>query len=105
MRPEVIGIRRSQPPEPDLRRSILAASLRTGLPVAVWMRSEATDLNPQTWEETFNSVIAGPLENLPDRVLEARRAKTVLGQHLSLLWDDPTCLPPGYLDGELSMPT
>jgi hypothetical protein len=129
MCPEVIGIRRSQPPEPDLRRSILAASLRTGLPVAVWMRSEATDLNPQTWEETFNSLIAGPLENLPDRVLEARRAKTVnspiagplenlpdrvlearraktvLGQHLSLLWDDPTCLPPGYLDGELSMPT
>jgi hypothetical protein len=102
MRPEAIGIRRSQPPEPDLRRSILAASLRTGLPVAAWVRCDAPGPNCAA---ELDRLIAGPLVDLPDRVLEARRAATTMGQHLSLLWDDPTCLPPGYLDGELSMPT
>lgn len=102
MRPDAIGIRRSQPPESDLRRSILAASLRTGLPVAAWVRCDRPGLN---CTEELDRLITGPLATLPDRVLEARRNDTTLGPHLSLMWDDPTCLPPGYLDGELSMPT
>ncbi|GAB4351466.1 MAG: hypothetical protein Fur0042_19750 [Cyanophyceae cyanobacterium] len=98
VRPDVIGIRRSQPPESDLRRSILAASLRTGLPVAAWVRCDRPDLNRM---EELDRVITGPLAALPDRVHEARRKNTEIGQHLSLMWDDPTCLPPGYLDSSM----
>lgn len=98
MRPDAIGIRRSQPPESDLRRSILAASLRTGLPVAAWVRCDRPGLN---CSEELDRVIIGPLATLPDRVHEARRQDTEIGQHLSLMWDDPTCLPPGYLDSPL----
>jgi hypothetical protein len=104
--PEVIGFRCSQPLKTIGEQNILDSIIPAGLPVAVWIRSEATDLNPQTWEQDLNCLIAGPLSTLSDRVYKARCRNNPVAKNLSLLWDDhdPTNPPLECLSQALSMP-
>jgi hypothetical protein len=90
---DVIGVRRSCPPEAQWQGSFLASISRAGLPVAVWVRRDIPDLDCAA---ELDRLLAGSLWELPQRVHEARRSKKPIAQHVSLLWDDPDCLPPDY---------
>jgi vWA-MoxR associated protein C-terminal domain len=89
-RPNVIGIRRSKPPEPD---SFIRAILQAGLPVAAWVRQDVPDLDCAA---ELDRLLGCEIATLPDRIFEARYLEMPIAQHVSLLWDDPNCLPPDY---------
>ena len=92
IKPDVIGVRRSRPPEAQWKGSFLASISRAGLPVAAWVRGGVPDLDYCAAE--LDRLIIGSLANLPHRIQEARCSEKPIAQHLALLWDDPTCLPP-----------
>jgi hypothetical protein len=91
----------SQPPEEDpLHRCVI----KTGIPIALWVRECAALGQDQ---------VRGKLEHLLSRLLElprqVRRERedgycqaesnpSHLGNHLTLLWDDPNRLPPELQD-------
>jgi len=98
MRPDVIGIRRSQPPEVNWKGGFLGAILRAGLPVAAWVRCDVPDLDCAV---ELDRLITGKLTALPDRIFKARQESKPIAQHISLLWDDPTCLPTTVVNSPL----
>ncbi len=79
----------------------LQALLAAGLPVALWSR-DATAI-PEALRSHLVSLVGElPLAELIDRVWKLRRQAVGAGEpghpgkHLSLLWDDPSRLPPEY---------
>jgi hypothetical protein len=74
--------------------------LDSGLPLAIWPRSNLADLSHEA--EMANLLAACCLEQLPhtvkDKRYETRRQQNSpdchIGHHLSLLWDDPYLVPP-----------
>ena len=80
-------------------------SEETALPVALWSR------NPQ-FQDNLNDVLDCIVKTLPDRIRQERytahkseiqqeqdtahesQIKTMLGHHLSLVWEDPKIVPP-----------
>lgn len=70
-----------------------------GIPIALWTRQPTNQINYV--KERFASLLSGcKLSDLPDLVWHQRmeafdtRDNQHLGQHLTLLWDDPYRLPP-----------
>ena len=65
----------------------------TALPVALWVRES------QFYVE-IPTLLDGKVKNLPDRIREERRiaskcpTETMLGDRLSLIWEDPKIIPP-----------
>ncbi len=65
----------------------------TALPVAIWCRESAM-------QDQLTGVLDCIVKQLPDRVRQERDAafksnvKSLLGQHLSLVWEDPKIVPP-----------
>ncbi len=73
--------------------------LRAGIPVALWYGKLARDVKcHQTKKNEIIKIFkAGQLSELPDRVKVIRQdAENDLGNHLTLLWDDPNRVPPEY---------
>lgn len=66
----------------------------TALPIALWSRRN----DPQ--QDKFGDILNCVLQTLPQQVHQARRSAhrakdaAALGQHLSLLWEDPRIVPP-----------
>jgi hypothetical protein len=66
----------------------------TALPIALWSRRN----DPQ--QDKFGDILNCVLQTLPQQVHQARRSAhrakndDALGQHLSLLWEDPRIVPP-----------
>jgi len=83
--------------ENDLMLSILDE----GIPVALWFREHPDCcLNAQDVKQEMKKIISGgTLADLPGLVKTKRmesREKGDIGNHLTLLWDDPNRLPPEY---------
>ncbi|MBE8523535.1 helix-turn-helix transcriptional regulator [Amycolatopsis sp. H6(2020)] len=82
-------------PHPAARSDELIAALRTGLPVVVWHRGAGT---AETAAEAVRDLIGdAPLNQLPQRIAEARRdafrdPKNESMRNLVVLWDDPSRL-------------
>ena len=80
-----------KPKKPDL----ISLSLRAGLPIALWVRSEdaGTDLR----KKIENELVAN-LATLPDLILEKRSLAQAGAAspwpQIALLWDDPGRVPP-----------
>jgi hypothetical protein len=72
--------------------------LDEGMPLALWLRRRTVSLGDAHSEiEKYLIRKDTPLEQLPNVVQEYRSAQTgqgYLGEHLTLLWDDPDRLPP-----------
>jgi hypothetical protein len=86
---------------PDQReRDALGALLQAGIPVLLWARC-CPPVEPHSIRPELGQLLAdAALANLPDQVWKRRkqavwrRETTSLYQHLTLLWDDPTRIPP-----------
>jgi hypothetical protein len=80
---------------PAARSDELIAALRTGLPVVVWHRGAGT---AETAAEAVRGLIGdAPLNQLPQRIAEARRdafrdPQNESVRNLVVLWDDPSRL-------------
>jgi vWA-MoxR associated protein C-terminal domain/vWA-MoxR associated protein middle region 0 len=98
--PHVVAIVLSSAPQPDRPRDELTVALRAGLPIAIWVRDDASnsvDLDSLAAVVT-HLVESGGLIELPRRVLQALRAALTgeLPPHLTreavhrlvILWDD-----------------
>ena len=87
------------PPPPGHQEadSVLGAAVWAGTPVALWCREHHGEGGHL---QLADMLAHGPLPRLPDHALRARKeadapgaADDHCGNHLSLLWDDPSRLP------------
>jgi hypothetical protein len=98
---DVVAVKLTEvlPSETKKRTFIMMAFHDAGIPVALWMRPEAENLNCA--EELQNICNAcNSWSDLP-KVIKQKRSEaweqgldTHIGNHLSLLWDDPDIVPP-----------
>jgi hypothetical protein len=88
--------------QPSDENQFLYAILETGIPVALWFRNEAEEtLKPQEIRDKIESLVSGKdLCRLPGIVKEIRRKakKNMIGEHLTLFWEDRYRIPPDYWD-------
>jgi vWA-MoxR associated protein C-terminal domain/Effector-associated domain 7/vWA-MoxR associated protein middle region (VMAP-M) 1 len=94
----VIGLSVTQAPKNVGNDSLFGILLQSGIPLAVWGRCQLKSLKNK---DELNRVLnVSSLKNLPETVkTERRAARRVaeddhIGHHLSLLWDDPSLVPP-----------
>ncbi|MBD2510127.1 CHAT domain-containing protein [Nostoc muscorum FACHB-395] len=78
-------------------KDIFTQILRTGIPVALWLQEHSLDL--QECQSEIEQILNCCICHLPESVKQKRnQAKpnidTHIGNHLSLLWDNPYLLPP-----------
>jgi hypothetical protein len=85
------------PPEHQAADSVLGAAVWAGTPVALWCREHHGEGGHLQLADMLTN---RPLPGLPDHALHARMeadapgaADDHCGNHLSLLWDDPSRLP------------
>lgn len=68
-------------------------SPETALPIALWVREPG-------FESEIPTLLNGKVQDLPDRIWQERRTaarcptETMLGDRLSLVWEDPKIVPP-----------
>lgn len=66
-----------------------------GLSIAIWLRKDLSECNNA---ENFQNLLHSHLEELPSDILRIRKTVSTdfkeLGYHISLMWDDPTKVPP-----------
>lgn len=99
--PEKVGLKIAHAPRKTGKGSIFSVILKTGIPVALWLRSCLQEINCQ---EEIDRVLGCTTSNIPDSVRDTRLEALELeddqnevehiGHHLSLLWEDPNRLPP-----------
>lgn len=84
----------------DNEQAVLRQMLGAGIPVALWPRGGGS-VAPEVLEKIHTKIEAiissDSLLNLPKAVKQERLkafAETDLGNHLTLLWDDPERIPP-----------
>jgi hypothetical protein len=85
--------------DPD--ESLLKLFVLAGIPVMVWCRQKpiATN-NADTRNQLEPYLCPTNLQNLPDVIHRLRQCDEALnsddhiGNHITLFWDDPTCVPP-----------
>ena len=96
---DVAAVRLTEVLQPEKRESVMEAFYYAGIPVALWMRPEAENIDCA--EELQNICNAcNSLSNLPGTI-KAKRSEAWkqdidrhIGNHLSLLWEDPDIVPP-----------
>ncbi|ABG50995.1 peptidase S1 and S6, chymotrypsin/Hap [Trichodesmium erythraeum IMS101] len=96
---DVAAVRLTEVLQPEKRESVMEAFYYAGIPVALWMRPEAENIDCA--EELQNICNAcNSLSNLP-KAIKAKRSEAWeqdidrhIGNHLSLLWEDPDIVPP-----------
>ena len=93
------AVRLTEVLQPEKRESVMEAFYYAGIPVALWMRPEAENIDCA--EELQNICNAcNSWSDLP-KVIKQKRSEAWeqdidihIGNHLSLLWDDPNIVPP-----------
>ncbi|MDJ0695216.1 hypothetical protein [Mastigocoleus sp. MO_188.B34] len=98
-RQEIIGLKVVKAPEKIGRGSIFAAIIKTGTPVALWLRN-----NPRNFDYCQSEVErilkkCSCVHDLPNTLKDERsnaklNVETDIGNHISLLWENPYRLPP-----------
>ncbi|MDJ1184650.1 trypsin-like peptidase domain-containing protein [Roseofilum casamattae] len=84
---------------PEVTMQIL---METGIPLALWLRENPENLDC-CGTTLHHKVCQCSLEKLPEKVKEQRseawaeECPNHIGNHLSLLWDDPDLVPPDYV--------
>jgi hypothetical protein len=87
-------------------KEILKAIDATGTPIALWLRHNLESLNAKDEENSnikqeFDQVLDSSIRDLSDRIKNTRsfalRNKDHIGNHISLLLDNPYILPPEAL--------
>ncbi|BAZ03278.1 hypothetical protein NIES37_72910 (plasmid) [Tolypothrix tenuis PCC 7101] len=94
-----IGLKLFKLPSKD----ILKVIDQTGTPVALWLRNELNNSNLLT---DFEAILQECLiAQLPNKVKEKRivafKEENHIGEHITLLWDNPNILPPEVLPASL----
>ncbi len=95
-KPNIIGLKLTTAPVQTGKGSVFALILKTGIPVALWLRQNLTT----NCDEKMNGLLQCYIDQLPENVkmkrLDAVKEPpdTHIGHHLSLLWEDPYRLPP-----------
>jgi DNA-binding PadR family transcriptional regulator len=93
---EAIGLSFTQIPSVDMFKVLD----RTGTPVAIWARHHPEAINCQ---QEFQNLLNCSIGQLPERVKQKHldaleeypdKPEQHFGHHLTLLWEDPTLLPP-----------
>jgi hypothetical protein len=90
--PELVGCVLSAPPVGaggEANTEVLSA-LRLGLPILIWQREGYA--RPDVRAELQDLLSRAVLADLP-LWIEALRRSDSGARHVTLLWDDPTCLP------------
>lgn len=82
---------------------ILSTIIQMGIPIALWPRPSTSHYEESDFQELFQSILSeNGLNTLPERVLTKRKSSLEDSQHpvhyVTLLWDDPTRLPPDVSD-------
>ncbi len=97
--PDVVAVRLTEVLQAEKQESIMAAFYYAGIPVALWMRPEAENLECCESLKNVCQTCTCWLK-LPETI-KAKRSEaweedidTHIGNHLSLLWDDPNLIPP-----------
>ena len=91
-----IGLQLVQLPEQTKLKGIFTALLQSGVPVGLWARQDLTQGNSQA---EFDRILKCCVVELRDRITQERSnacncaPNPHIGQHLSLLWEDPDRLP------------
>ena len=97
---DVIGLKLTQPSavvSEELDDVFETVLMESALPVMIWVRQSELDLECSS---SLNQILGCILKQLPEGLrnhrLEAFRKKQSchIGNHLSLLWDDPQLIPP-----------
>jgi hypothetical protein len=97
-----IGLKLLYLPSKDILKAIDA----TGTPIALWLRYDLESLNTKheensNFKQQFDKVIDSSIKELSDKIKNARsfalRDKAHIGNHISLLLDNPYILPPEAL--------
>ena len=92
--PNIVAVRLNKVIQKSKLEWVIAAFLETGIPLALWMRKEIEGLNCcQALEEICQDCC---LEELSENIKNRSRTTPHIGNCLSLLWDDPTLVPPKY---------
>lgn len=97
----IIAVRLIELLQASKRGSVMEAFYYAGIPIAFWMRSGAENLGQGTLQEIYQNCTCW--SQLPGAVREKRSEaweeedETHIGNHLSLLWDDPNLVPPKHL--------
>ena len=95
---EIVGVRVVKSPKKIGPGSIFAALVKTGTPVALWLRNNPRSLD--YCQSEIDEILGNCcIEELPDAVRKKRKCadpnvETHIGNHISLLWEDPYRLPP-----------
>lgn len=105
--PKTVALKSVKAPKQNCKNDFFRAVLRTGTPVALWMRSNLGDHNTiLKYQETQINYLLNNcdcISKVPDAVYENRRETllpdnqgedTHIGHHLALLWENPYRLPP-----------
>ncbi len=96
MQERVVGARLSAPIPKAKLELIMQAFYFAGIPIALWLREEANNLNLNCCQELNNICQGCCLKKLPKNIKSKRHTdwKNVgIGNHLSLLWDDFDLVP------------
>ncbi|MCL2934721.1 MAG: serine protease [Trichodesmium sp. MAG_R03] len=95
----VVAVRLTEVLPPEKQESIMTTIYHAGIPVVLWMRPEAENLD--CGRELTNICNAcNYWSDLPKAIKQKRseaweqELDTHIGNHLSLLWDDPNIVPP-----------
>lgn len=95
---EVVAARLTVPIPQAKLKSIMEVFYFAGIPIALWLREEAKNLNLNFCQELNNLCQQCCLENLPSSIKNRRyqdwdEDTNGIGNHLSLLWDDFDLVP------------
>ena len=97
----VAAVRLTEVLQPEKRESVMEAFYYAGIPMALWVRPGEAE-NIDSCEEALTNICNACKcwSNLP-KAIKAKRCESLqedldtnIGNHLSLLWDDPNIVPP-----------
>ena len=98
---DVVAVRLTEVLQPEKRESVMEAFYYAGIPMALWVRPGEAE-NIDSCEEALRNICnaCNCWSNLP-KAIKAKRCESLqedldtnIGNHLSLLWDDPNIVPP-----------
>lgn len=98
---DVVAVRLTEVLQREKQESIMKAFYYAGIPVALWVRPGEAE-NIDSCEEALRNICnaCNCWSNLP-KAIKAKRCESLqedldtnIGNHLSLLWDDPNIVPP-----------
>ena len=98
---DVVAVRLTEVLQREKRESVMEAFYYAGIPMALWVRPGEAE-NIDSCEEALTNICnaCNCWSNLP-KAIKAKRCESLqedldtnIGNHLSLLWDDPNIVPP-----------